>query len=122
MFRGSAVISNLASQTPIYAYTVRSFLISTVVMFTDSYCCVRVDFFIFGTMAWLFSTICKAFCNVFIFEAASLRGDATQPLMRDEEASELRRDPTVEQHARVQIAEPKNCVKAHKQDSQEKDD
>ena len=45
-----------------------SFLISTIIMFTESYCCVRVDFFIFETMAWLISTICKAYCiNIIIF-------------------------------------------------------
>ena len=70
MFRGGAVISKLAEQTPIYAY-IGSFSISTLVMFTESYCCRRVDIFIFGTMAcFLFSTICKAYCVVFIFETA----------------------------------------------------
>ena len=58
-------------------------------------------------MAWLFSTICKAYRIVFIFEAAWLNGGATQPLPRDGEAKELRRDPTVEPHARVQTTEPK---------------
>ena len=84
-----------------------SFPISTIVMFTETYCCRRVDFFIFETMACLFSTICKAYCIVFIFEAARLRVGATQPLPRDEEATELCRNETIEPHAGVQTAEPK---------------
>ena len=75
-------------------------------MFTESYCCMRVHFFIYGTVG-LFSTICKTYCIVFIFEAAWLRGGSTQPFPRDEEAMELRRAPAVEPHARVQTAEPK---------------
>ena len=76
-------------------------------MFTESYCCIRVNFFIFGTIAWLFSTICKAYCIVFIFEEAWLSGGTTQPLPRDGEATQLRSDPIIEPHARVQTAEPK---------------
>ena len=58
-------------------------------------------------MVWLFSTIYKAYCIVFIFKAASLRGGATQPVPRNKEAMELRRDPIVEPRIRVQTAEPK---------------
>ena len=66
-----------------------------------------INFFIFETMAWLFSTICEAYRIVFIFKAAGLNGGATQPLTRDEEATELYRGLTVVLHARVQTSEPK---------------
>ena len=36
-----------------------------------------------------------------------MRGGATQPLPKDKEATELRTDPTIEPHARVQTVEPK---------------
>ena len=36
-------------------------------MLIESFCNIRVDFFIFGTMAWLFSTICIAYCIIFFF-------------------------------------------------------
>ena len=45
-------------------------------------------------------------------------GGATQLLPRDGEAKELRRDPTVKPHARVQTTEPKIvkiCIKAQRQ-------
>ena len=64
-------------------------------------------FFIFETIAWLFSTIGKAYRIIFIFEVAWLNGSATQSLMRDEEGTELHRYPTVVLHTRVQTAEPK---------------
>ena len=56
---------------------------------------------------------------------ALLSGGATQLLPRDGEATELRGDPTVEPHAKVQPTEPKKfkiCLKAQRQDSQEVDD
>ena len=80
-----------------------------------------IDFFIFGTMAWLFSTICKAYRIVFIFEAAWLNGGAIQPLTRDEKVTELGRDPTVVPHASVQSSQGYICIEAQMQDSQEKD-
>ena len=46
-------------------------------------------------MAWLFLTTCKAYRIVFIFQAVSLNGGATQPLPRDGEAKKLRRILTV---------------------------
>ena len=86
---------------------IKSFLISTILMFTESYCCIRVDFFIFWTTAWLFSTICQAYYIAFIFEAAWFSGGATQPLPRNGEAKELRREPTAEPQTRAKTAEPK---------------
>ena len=85
-----------------------SFSISTLVMFAESYWCRRVDFFIFGTMLYFLSTICKAYCVVFIFEMAWLGGGAIQPLPRNKETTELRRYPTVGPHARVQTTELQN--------------
>ena len=49
-------------------------------MLIESFCNIRVDFFIFGTMAWLFSTICIAYCIIFFFKTAWLRGGANQYL------------------------------------------
>ena len=84
-----------------------SFRISAVVMFTVSYSCIRVNFFIFETVSQLLSTIWTTYRIVFIFEAALLSVGATQPLPRDGEAAEPRRDSTVKPHTEVLTAKPK---------------
>ena len=43
-------------------------------MFTEKLLLIRVDFFTFGKVFWIFSITSKAYRIVFIFEAAWLRG------------------------------------------------
>ena len=51
-----------------------------------------------------------------------MSGGATKPLLKDEEANKLHRNPTIKPHTRVQTAEPKLDLHRGLEVRQERDD